>query len=192
MSLQRFSSVHRPTMSLGEEKPSTISNEHRAGLARLGRSLSVGESTARGRVLRRSFSRSWISPVRGRDKECGNRHEMRRDPEEPKHQDVCPQTVKQDEPTGWSAEDIARRKFKSMLTMGPGLPVLKHNRNKGRSRRVLSFDAKVGKFAVIKRNDRNFAGSRIWYRSNAVVTLLLQVDPSEMRCFPSISPQYGS
>lgn len=61
-----------------------------------------------------------------------------------------------EEPAGWSAESIARRKFTSMVVFGAGMPVLKHNRNnKCRVRRVLKFDAQVRRVKNRSYNGRN-------------------------------------
>lgn len=45
---------------------------------------------------------------------------------------------------GFSAEDIALRRFMTLIAWGSGLPVLKHNRGRGKARRVLRFNDQVG------------------------------------------------
>lgn len=44
----------------------------------------------------------------------------------------------------YSAETIALRRFMTMVAWGPGLSVMKHNRGRGRVRRVLKFNDEVG------------------------------------------------
>lgn len=46
---------------------------------------------------------------------------------------------------GYSAEEIALRRFMTKVAWGPGLDVVKHNRGRGRSRRVLKFNDEVGR-----------------------------------------------
>lgn len=43
----------------------------------------------------------------------------------------------------YSAEEIALRRFMTAVAWGPGMPVIKHNRGKGRVRRVLKFNDQV-------------------------------------------------
>lgn len=45
--------------------------------------------------------------------------------------------------SGHSAEEIALRRFMTVVAWGPGMTVLKHNRRKGRARRVLKFNDQV-------------------------------------------------
>lgn len=44
----------------------------------------------------------------------------------------------------YSAETIALRRFMTLVAWGPGLSVVKHNRGRGRVRRVLKFNDEVG------------------------------------------------
>ena len=43
----------------------------------------------------------------------------------------------------YSAEEIALRRFMTAVAWGPGMHVVKHNRGKGRVRRVLKFNDQV-------------------------------------------------
>lgn len=47
------------------------------------------------------------------------------------------------EEPGWSAEEIATRRFMTATTTGGGMTVLKHNRGRGRVKRVLKYNTEV-------------------------------------------------
>lgn len=58
--------------------------------------------------------------------------------------DLAPPQKPQRTDGGYSAEEIALRRFMSLIAWGSGLPVLKHNRGRGKVRRVLRFNDQVG------------------------------------------------
>lgn len=58
--------------------------------------------------------------------------------------DLAPPQKPQRTDGGYSAEEIALRRFMTLIAWGSGLPVLKHNRGRGKVRRVLRFNDQVG------------------------------------------------
>lgn len=68
--------------------------------------------------------------------------------EEEEGQDVKTDGIEQ-EGERWSADEIALRRFFAIFCAGAGMPVLKHNRGRGRVRRVLKFNAEVREIVTV-------------------------------------------
>lgn len=110
-----------------------------------------GDRRGRRQRIARSLSLGAIDTSHIEGTELGRRYEGARGG----HPDAIETTVdSSDGPPGspekavgtentYSAEEIALRRFMTSVAWGPGMPVLKHNRGRGRARRLLKFNEEV-------------------------------------------------
>lgn len=81
-----------------------------------------------------------VARQREEQEECARLIEDELDQDSP----TKPTTANTTSEITYTASDIALRRFMNIVAWGPGMQVIKHNRKRGRVRRVLKFNDEVG------------------------------------------------